>query len=227
MHYLIYKITNVINSKSYIGCHKTGLIDDGYMGSGKILKHAFEKHGIENFTKEVLFIFDNEIEMFAKEAELVNEEYVQMANTYNLKKGGSGGFDYINRNKLSCFHNVSNAQSASKKAKPVLAAKYGDDWAKIIGSTGGKTSAPIRAKLQVGIYDPANKGLANAASLLPESRIKRKQTYATIGHQQGEKNSQFGTCWVTNGSENKKINKNDLDNFLLLGYSLGRKVFKN
>lgn len=40
----------------------------------------------------------------------------------------------------------------------------------------------------------------------------------------GEKNSQFGTCWITNGAENKKIKKEELENFISLGYTRGRKT---
>lgn len=57
MHYLIYKVTNNINGKIYIGCHKTEDIEDSYMGSGKYLKRAIEKNGLENFTKEILYDF--------------------------------------------------------------------------------------------------------------------------------------------------------------------------
>lgn len=40
MHYLIYKITNTLNCKHYIGYHKTD--NDGYMGSGIVLKAAIK-----------------------------------------------------------------------------------------------------------------------------------------------------------------------------------------
>jgi GIY-YIG catalytic domain len=97
MFYTIYKITNQVNGKYYIGKHQTKKLNDNYMGSGELLKRAITKYGIENFKKEILHIFDNELEMNAKEKELVlvNE------STYNLNQGGHGGFSYINEHGLN------------------------------------------------------------------------------------------------------------------------------
>lgn len=53
--YCIYRITNCINGKTYIGkheYHKTPY--DKYMGSGVYLKKAYKKYGKENFIKDII-----------------------------------------------------------------------------------------------------------------------------------------------------------------------------
>jgi len=90
-YYYVYKITNKIDGKFYIGVHGTNDLDDGYMGSGKLLIRAFEKYGAENFEKEIIKIFDNLEDASKLEEEIVNKEFVLRDDTYNLALGGCDG----------------------------------------------------------------------------------------------------------------------------------------
>ncbi len=98
MFYTVYKITNLINSKIYIGVHKTDNLSDRYMGSGNNIRRAIKKYGKENFKKEYLAIFENEIDMFKMESILVNDEFIKNKYSYNIKNGGLGSWKYVNDN---------------------------------------------------------------------------------------------------------------------------------
>lgn len=90
MNHLVYKITNLINGKIYIGIHSTEDINDLYMGSGVNIKKSIARHGVENFKKEILYNFDNYDDMIAMEIKLVNEEFILRTDTYNAALGGYG-----------------------------------------------------------------------------------------------------------------------------------------
>lgn len=94
MKYTIYKTTNTINNKIYIGKHQTENINDSYLGSGVSLERAIKKYGKEYFIKEILHIFDNEEEMNSKEKELVTEEFIKRKDNYNKSLGGEGGSNF-------------------------------------------------------------------------------------------------------------------------------------
>ena len=96
-YFYLYQITNLVNGKIYVGVHKTSSMEDGYMGSGTVILRAYEKYGINNFTKVILETFDNSESMFAREKEVVTDEFLLREDTYNLRRGGFGGFDYINK----------------------------------------------------------------------------------------------------------------------------------
>jgi len=91
MKYIIYKTTNLINDKIYIGKHQTETVDDGYLGSGTNLKHAIEKYGKDKFKREILFECGSISEMDKLEADIVDDAFVARLDTYNIKLGGQGG----------------------------------------------------------------------------------------------------------------------------------------
>ena len=114
MHYTIYKVTNKIDGKIYIGFHKTKNLDDGYMGSGKLLKSAIKKYGRKNFKKEILEIFNNEEDMIVREQELVTSTFVLDKNNYNIMPGGK--FGSLDRNGLS-FKGKNHSSETKEKIR--------------------------------------------------------------------------------------------------------------
>ena len=90
----IYKTTNLINKKIYIGKH-VGCFDESYKGSGKILRYAIEKYGIDNFKTEMIFKCESLEELNEKEKEFIKyykQKYKR--NCYNIASGGDGGDVY-------------------------------------------------------------------------------------------------------------------------------------
>jgi len=92
---VIYKITNNINDKVYIG--KDEKNDDNYFGSGLLIKRAIEKYGKDNFSKIVLEKCDTQLELNYKEIFWINELNSISPNGYNLTIGGTGGDTFSNQ----------------------------------------------------------------------------------------------------------------------------------
>lgn len=213
MFYVIYKITNKIDGKFYVGSHKTKDLNDSYMGSGRYLQAAQRKYGMENFIKEILHVFDSPDEMYSKEAEIVNEEFLITQNTYNLKIGGFGGFDYINANpeKYLTEKRLDSLMSQEERLR-----RWKEKWEtdpefrerqKQIGKLGAKVALE---KYPNGIWFGRKHKV--------ETKVKMKA--AAVNRGVGDTNSQFGTIWITNGKEVKKINKTDS---ISEGWRRGRK----
>lgn len=102
-HYL-YKTTNTLNGRYYVGRHSTETVDN-YLGSGVVLRKAIKKYGIENFTVEILQYYDTYDALIEAEKILV-ESVLMDPLSYNLGPGGPGGsvkkqWDAARKNKHS------------------------------------------------------------------------------------------------------------------------------
>jgi hypothetical protein len=87
---IIYKTTNIINNKIYIGQDSNN--DSNYIGSGKLLILAIKKYGKENFKKEILEKCDDKNELNKKEIfwiKYFNSKDKKIG--YNISDGGTGG----------------------------------------------------------------------------------------------------------------------------------------
>ncbi len=181
MHYLIYKITNRLNNKFYVGKHKTENKDDGYFGSGVLIERAVAKHGRENFVKEILFELPTEEDMNQKEADIVDEEFVARDDTYNLMAGGQGGGSTNWDKGRAKYIKLLDDPEFQERFHQSLLLK----WEKM-KSSGYKSNWIGRKHTEETI---------------------RKMREAKIGKYNGKKNPVYGKHWITDGTTSKMVDR--------------------
>ena len=93
---IIYKTTNLINGKFYIGQDSKN--NPNYFGSGLLLNRAIEKYGIENFKKETLEVCKNKKHLNERERYWIEETEAKEIG-YNIADGGHGGNTYTEETK--------------------------------------------------------------------------------------------------------------------------------
>jgi hypothetical protein len=197
-----YKTTNLINGRYYLGMHSTNRIDDGYLGSGKRLYYELNKYGRDNFKFEILEEFESREELVRAEINLITEQDLKNPNCLNLKQGGSGGF----------------SKEDWEKGQKVVSALLKERW-----KDSEYREKMIRVR-QEGIRRLHREGKVKYDNFkgkkhTPETKEKMSQSHKDKG--KGSNNSQYGTCWITNEIESKKISKEAL---IPEGWRLGRKI---
>ena len=136
----IYKTTNLINGKIYVGQHKTDTFDKYYKGSGQLLTRAFKKYGKSNFACEVLATAETK-----EELNILETYWIAELNTmdtlvgYNLTEGGEGTVGYVHTDEAKL------KMSTAKKGKSLS-----PEHCKAIGraSLGRTLSEEAKAKLR-------------------------------------------------------------------------------
>ena len=212
MFYILYKTTNNIDGKTYVGCHKTNDLEDGYFGSGKLIKRAIAKYGLENFERKVLAQFDNKDDVYQMESILVDQDFIDSPETYNLKLGGEGGFDYINEQNLNAGRGLATKDKAAQASKSRKAYLQQNPKAVAhmleIAAAGRKV---VKAKYNFATF----KGKAHTE----ETKAQMSKSHKANRNSQGSRNSQFGTMWITDGNQSKKVKK---DTPIPEGWNKGR-----
>jgi group I intron endonuclease len=92
---VVYLITNKINGKKYVGWTSKSLEvrwkQHSYQHSGCLaLLRAINKHGVENFTTEILFTVPTKELAIRLEIEYIEKYKTISPNGYNLTSGGEG-----------------------------------------------------------------------------------------------------------------------------------------
>ncbi|CAB4174547.1 GIY-YIG_SegABCDEFG domain containing protein [uncultured Caudovirales phage] len=207
-HY-IYKTTCSITGRYYIGMHSTSNLDDGYIGSGKRLWYSINKHGKENHSVEILEWLPDRSSLKLREKEIVNEDLLHDANCMNLKLGGEGGNTGLDGkpvggDQFKAAHLFWNKPENIKRKGELTSARNKEKW----------NDLEYRSN-QLSKFNFKGRSHSN------ETIEKLKNS--NLDKQKGSLNSQYGTVWITNDTENKKMYKGDL---IPAGWRLGRTIKK-
>lgn len=203
-YHFIYKTTNLVNGKYYVGMHSTDDLEDGYIGSGKRLWYSINKHGRENHKLEILEFVDDRITLALRESEIVNEELLKDPQCMNLKFGGEGGWDSINESYPSELRRQNGIVGGQLNGgKNILKANNSKSRAKAVATKRERGT----------MFTSTFSGQTHSE----ETRMKMSSSHT------GTNNSQFGTKWICNEHTAMKIHASELEEFLLKGWQQGRK----
>jgi hypothetical protein len=242
-YYLIYKITNLINEKIYVGAHRTTNINDTYMGSGYALNEAFEKYGKSHFQKEIMHIFDNETDMWDMERSIVTEEFCSRQDTYNIKVGGYGGWNHL----VGTPEHIEASRKGGKKARAVLLSRIKEEkcnnteWYidlcekrvqgnRIKNSNSWVNHTEEESNCRLSRLKESSKGSNNSQfgrywiSNIETKEVRRISSDDEIpqGWVRGKKGVKKNTTWVNNGTQEMKVLPNLINQYLMEGFIKGR-----
>jgi group I intron endonuclease len=197
MHYIIYKTTNLLDGKYYVGCHQTQNLNDDYLGSGKHLKRAIKKYGLTNFKFEILHEVTSKEEMFELERNIVNKSLVNDPFSYNLKIGGSGGNPGI----VGAFTGKKHTEETKEKQR--------------LASLNQQTSDETRKKLSDNNWSKKD----------PESHREHMRKIARMPrsakHNRKVAEANLGKILVNNMHFSKRIYKSELSYYESIGWKKG------
>lgn len=245
----IYKITNLLDSKVYIGqarnikerwqCHLNNLTNNRHCNNH--LQNAWNKYGAENFKFEIIEECE---ESELNEREIYWIDYYggcNSNNNYNLMAGGNcGGSPSIEtRQKLSIKNKgQKRSQEFSKRLREVNLGKHHSEETKKKIGLGGLGRIPWNKNKPITEEHKQKISKANSGRIRSEE-AKQKTSNTMKGIPKSEetkqkmrkpkspkaienmKKAQQNRVWINNGIINKKIKKDELDKYLTEGFVLG------
>lgn len=179
MYGYIYKTTNLINNKFYVGKHKypKNEIDPKYYGSGKRLREAIKKYGQENFVVEIL-----DVCMTASEANEKEKYWIKKLDArnreiaYNISFGGDANVPYEcllegskKRKGIKFSNEVRMSISKALKGKP-----KSDEHKKQLSKNHHLKTTHIKY-YKNGTYELTNESVENIAKSIGVTRSQLKR----------------------------------------------------
>lgn len=170
----IYEIKNKVNGKTYIGQHtlREGrtIKTDFYYGSGKLIKAAQKKYGLENFEKKVIIkghFSKEQINRF--ERCMIACQRICGKAEYNLADGGDGG----DTSKFIDYSKTLKTWKSTRKEHPEFFKNC--SWKKHDGFTGKHHSDETKKRIGL-INSERQKGSKNSQYGKKRSEEAKRKT---------------------------------------------------
>lgn len=212
----IYRITNIINGKQYVGQRTTELEieKDSYMGSGILIRRSIHKYGKENFKKEILEIIKDPEILNYSETLWISRCGTLKPNGYNiLPEGGNfKGYTFTEEDKYK-IGSANRGKELSQKHKDSISRS----------NKGNKHSDETKMKMskkRKGV--PHNKewnikkGLGNKGKKIPESqkellsKVHKGNKYWLGKKHTEETKNKLREAWVKRREKIKSEKKSDI-----------------
>jgi len=212
-----------------------------YNGSGNYWGNHLRIHG-EDQVETIWYCLYTEKEELTKFALMCSEQWdiVKAKDTITGKKvwanekpenGLDGGFDYINNNGLNggSVTNKPGDMTFVTMLRERKLGRFSSETQSKWGKLGGKAATNLQRQNKTAFFDPNCTARINSKT--PKAREKQKNTFKKIGHAQGKKNSQFGTCWATLpwAQISRRIEIEKLDEYISQGWTKGmmKKIYSS
>lgn len=240
----IYKTTNLINGKIYVG--QTIYDNCEYFGSGLLIQKALKKYGVENFKKEILCDCATQEELNKMEKYWIKKlNSTDSSIGYNILEGGR--FYDDTREKISKSLIGKSFKKPSRKGIHLTL----EHREKISRSTRGKKRLPLsddhKEKISKALSGRPSKNKGKHFEPMSEEqkekrRVKLKGKKRPAFSEEWKKNisrAKSGCVpwnkgkswtnprkWINNKKEEKFVLLSDVELFLNVGWKLGR-LFKS
>lgn len=171
---IIYKTTNLVNGKIYIG-QQSYMKNKYYLGSGNIIKRAINKYGKNNFKKEIIEDCKNQDELNEREIYWINAlDSTNKEIGYNITFGGGGALG-IKASKETKYKISKNHADVSGNKNPMFGKTHTKEVIEILRkvNTGKNHSNKTKTKMSIKKIGEFN----NKAKLNKEDVIKIRKLY--------------------------------------------------
>lgn len=233
MYGYIYKTTNLVNNKIYIGQKKSDIfLGNRYLGSGKLLRRAVNKYGEENFKVELIEEVELKDDMDKREIFWIS--YYNATNSaigYNVSEGGNVNRTMVGEN--NPFYGKHHTEDTVIKIKKCNRGKI--PWNKGLTK---ETDTRVKA------YTENNKRRGERVKntvWINNTKISKMVSKSDLDYflnsgwvigrlplpKESYKNLALGKIRINNGDCEKNIHKEELSNYLELGWKRGRLKIKD